>query len=91
MKKINTDTLIVIILWIITIIFTIWCCRYYSIKNNYSSPVKELETIDSIKTQNKVFIEKIDSIHTAKNKEINEAQGFDNDSTFKLFYKLLFE
>ena len=55
------------------------------------TPVKERINIDSIAKVNdsiKIKIEQLDSIKDAK---IIEVQTLDNDSTIKLFYKLISE
>lgn len=62
-----------------------------SSKNNTnSSPVEECR-IDSLKVERdsiKIVVERLDSI---KNAEIIEVSHLDNDSTVKLFYKLVKE
>ena len=56
---------------------------------NKTSPVKEMEVIDSLTKVNdslKVQVNNLDSIKDAK---IIEVTGLDNDSTVKLFYELV--
>lgn len=55
-----------------------------------SSPVKD-EKIDSLKQDNININVKIDSINNEKYNEINKIKQLDNDSTVKLFYKLIRE
>lgn len=56
-----------------------------------SSPVEKVEIIDSLTKVNdsiKIKVEQLDSIKDAK---IIEVSTLDNDSTLKLFYKLVQE
>lgn len=56
-----------------------------------NSPVENITVIDSLKTVNdsiKIKVEKLDSIKDAK---VIEVSTLDNDSTLKLFYKLVSE
>ena len=58
-------------------------------ENNTTRPVKEIIKTDSIIKVNdsiKIKVEQLDSIKDAK---IIEVQTLDNDSTLKLFYKLI--
>lgn len=58
-------------------------------KNDSSRPVEEIIKADSIIKVNdsiKIKVEQLDSIKDAK---IIEVQALDNDSTLKLFYKLI--
>ena len=60
-------------------------------KHNISTPVKNIAKIDSLTTINdsiKIKVEKLDSIKDAKDIEVTT---FNNDSTLKLFYKLVSE
>ena len=60
-------------------------------KHNISIPVKNTAKIDSLTTINdsiKIKVEKLDSIKDAK---VIEVSTFNNDSTLKLFYKLVSE
>ena len=60
-------------------------------KHNISTPVENTEKIDSLTTINdsiKIKVEKLDSIKDAK---VIEVSTFNNDSTLKLFYKLVSE
>ena len=60
-------------------------------KHNISTPVKNIAKIDSLTTINdsiKIKVEKLDSIKDAK---VIEVSTFNNDSTLKLFYKLVSE
>ena len=60
-------------------------------KHNISTPVENNTIIDSLTTINdsiKIKVEKLDSIKDAK---VIEVSTFNNDSTLKLFYKLVSE
>ena len=60
-------------------------------KHNISKPVENTTNIDSLTTINdsiKIKVEKLDSIKDAK---VIEVSTFNNDSTLKLFYKLVSE
>lgn len=60
-----------------------------TVKDNNSRPVEEIIKADSIVKVNdsiKIKVEQLDSIKDAK---IIEVQTLDNDSTLKLFYKLI--
>ena len=47
--------------------------------------------IDSIKTVNKEYKNKLNKLDSIKDAEIIEVKALDNDSTVKLFYKLIRE
>ena len=47
--------------------------------------------IDSIKTVNKKYKNKLNKLDSIKNEEIIEVKTLDNDSTVKLFYRLIRE
>ena len=47
--------------------------------------------IDSIKTVNKEYKNKLNKLDSIKDEEIIEVKTLDNDSTVKLFYKLIRE
>ena len=60
-------------------------------KHNIITPVENNTIIDSLTTINdsiKIKVEKLDSIKDAK---VIEVSTFNNDSTLKLFYKLVSE
>ena len=60
-------------------------------KHNISTPAENNKIIDSLTTINdsiKIKVEKLDSIKDAK---FIEVSTLDNDSTLKLFYKLVSE
>ena len=80
----------------LALVFT-WCIIFFvgfgvgrcSKKDNTTRPVEEIIKADSIVKVNdsiKIKVEQLDSIKDAK---IIEVQTLDNDSTLKLFYKLI--
>lgn len=50
-----------------------------------------IEYVDSIKKENDKLVIEINNLDSIKNAEIIEVKSFDNDSTIKLFYKLIRE
>lgn len=56
---------------------------------NNSNQVKENNKIDSITKVNKTLIIEVNNLDSIKNAEIIEVKSLDNDSTIKLFYKLI--
>lgn len=57
--------------------------------NNNSNQVKENNKIDSITKVNKTLIIEVNNLDSIKNAEIIEVKSLNNDSTVKLFYKLI--
>ena len=58
-------------------------------KGNTIPPVGEIVKVDSITKVNDSIKIKIESLDSVKNAKIIEVQSLDNDSTIKLFYKLI--
>lgn len=54
-----------------------------------SSPVEEMNRIDSTQLQNTKLITEINILDSTKNNKIHEVKKLNNDSTFKLFYELI--
>ena len=50
-----------------------------------------IEYVDSIKKENDKLIIEVNNLDSLKNAEIIEVKSLDNDSTIKLFYKLIRE
>ena len=50
-----------------------------------------IEYVDSIKKENDKLIIEVNNLDSIKNAEIIEVKSLDNDSTVKLFYKLIRE
>ena len=63
------------------------CIDHYS--NSNSNQVKENNKVDSITKINKTLIIEINNLDSIKNAEIIKVKSLDNDSTIKLFYKLI--
>lgn len=49
------------------------------------------EYVDSVKKENDKLILEVNNLDSLKNAKIIEVKSFDNDSTVKLFYKLIRE
>lgn len=64
---------------------------YKTNKYNYTPPVKESVNIDSVIDENKIIRIKLDTLDSIKNAKVIEVIALDNDSTIKLFYKLVQE
>lgn len=67
-----------------------WCIDI-TIKsyNNNNNQTKENNKVDSIITINKTFIIELEQLDSIKNEKIIKVKELDNDSTIKLFYKLI--
>ena len=79
------------IILIILIIFSIgYVIGYFVHKTDstISSPVESIR-IDSLNNTNKDIDNKIKQLDSIKNEKIIEVKSLDNDSTLKLFYKLI--
>lgn len=85
-------TSIIIVLVILTgIIFcSIAIYKYYT---EDKKPVTNstIEYVDSIKKENNKLILEVNNLDSLKNAKIIEVKSLDNDSTVKLFYKLIRE
>ena len=57
--------------------------------NRNSSPVEEINKIDSIKFENNKLTTEINILDSIKNNKVNDVTKLNNDSTIKLFYKLI--
>lgn len=78
---------IIITFIIVVIISIIYCCNHPYTK----SPVKERIDVDSIAAVNDSIKIKINNLDSIKNAKVIEVISLDNDSTIKLFYKLVSE
>lgn len=56
-----------------------------------SSPVKENEIVDSLKTENTKLVIEITKLDSVKDVKIIEVKNLNNDSTLELFYELIRE
>lgn len=75
------STLIIVCLTIVII--------YDKYVNRNSSPVEDIRRIDSIKFENNKLTTEINTLDSIKNNKINDVTKLNNDSTIKLFYKLI--
>lgn len=57
--------------------------------NHNSSPVEEINKIDSVKFENNKLTTEINILDSIKNNKVNDVTKLNNDSTIKLFYKLI--
>ena len=80
---------------IATIVLFIIIIGGISIYNNYikddNTSKNIIEHVDSIKKENDKLIIEVNNLDSIKNAEIIEVKNLDNDSTVKLFYKLIRE
>lgn len=92
MKKTNLDNLLYIFFLIVCI-----CAMFIGMinkcgsnkENNDSFPVEENVIIDSIKKDNSKLIIEVNNLDSIKNVKAIEVKTLDNDSTVRLFYKLI--
>lgn len=85
-------TSIVVILVVLAelIIVIISICKHYN-ENERTVIDSTIEYVDSIKKENDKLVLEVNNIDSIKNAEIIEVKSLDNDSTVKLFYKLICE
>lgn len=62
-----------------------------NIKNKNIVINSTIEYVDSIKKENDKLVIEVNNLDSIKNAEIIEVKSLDNDSTVKLFYKLIRE
>lgn len=60
-------------------------------KEHSNKPVKEIINIDSVTKVNDSLKLKVESLDSIKNAKVIEVVNLDNDSSIKLFYKLVSE
>ena len=72
------------------VVFTVIIFNYNSDKNKhpYKEDTTKIDSLTKVNDSIKIKIEKLDSVKDAK---IIEVSTLDNDSTLKLFYKLVKE
>ena len=63
----------------------------YCTENKKPVTSSTIEYVDSIKKENDKLILEVNNLDSLKNAEIIEVKSLDNDSTVKLFYKLIRE
>ena len=79
-----------IIIFVLCIVFSVFRVYYNSFKKTekVSTPVENNE-IDSITKENDKLIIEVKSLDSIKNEKVSEVKSLDNDSTLRLFYKLI--
>ena len=66
----------------------IYFCATYNVKHPSKEDMTKIDSLTKVNDSIKIKIEKLDSIKDAK---VIEVSTLDNDSTLKLFYKLVKE
>lgn len=95
MNKTNTINKIISLLpplLVITafVLAAIGCINQCSKRNTLSSsPIEDMQVIDSIKIENNKIIIEVNNLDSIKDAKIIEVKDLDNDSTLKLFYQLI--
>ena len=85
-------TSIIIVLIILTgIIFCSIAIYKYCTEDKKLVTSSTIEYVDSVKKENDKLILEVNNLDSLKNAEIIEVKSLDNDSTIKLFYKLIRE
>ena len=89
-----TSCLTSIIVALVILAGTIFC--YIAIYKHYTKDKNivtssTIEYVDSIKKENDKLILEVNNLDSLKNAKIIEVKTLDNDSTVKLFYKLIRE
>ena len=82
---------IVILIILAGLIFGSIAIYKHNTKNKNIVVNSTIEYVDSIKKENDKLIIEVNNLDSIKNAEIIEVQSLDNDSTVKLFYKLIRE
>ena len=85
-------TIVIVALVILAgIIFCSIVIYKYCTENKKPVTSSTIEYVDSIKKENDKLIIEVNNLDSLKNAEIIEVKSLDNDSTIKLFYKLIRE
>ena len=93
-EKVVTGCLISIIVALVIlagIIFGSIAIYKHCIEDKNIITSSTIEYVDSIKKENDKLILKVNNLDSLKNAKIIEVKNLDNDSTVKLFYKLIRE
>ena len=93
-EKVITGCLISIIVALVILAGIIFCSiviHRNCTKNRNIVTSSTIEYADSIKKENNKLIIKVNNLDSLKNAKIIEVKSLDNDSTVKLFYKLIRE
>ena len=84
------DKFLLIVICII-IGFAAGVMTLYKYKCNTRTPIENNVNIDSLTTINDSIKIKVEHLDSIKNAKVIEVKALDNDSTIKLFYKLVSE
>ena len=93
-EEVVTSSLTSIIVALVILAGTIF--GYIAIYKHYTEDKNivtssTIEYVDSIKKENDKLVLEVNNLDSIKNAEIIEVKSLDNDSTVKLFYKLICE
>lgn len=84
-------SIIVALVILVGIIFGSIAIYKYCTEDKNIVTSSTIEYVDSIKKENDKLILEVNNLDSLKNAEIIEVKSLDNDSTVKLFYKLICE
>ena len=84
-------TSIIVVLILAGVIFSYIAIYKHCTKDKNIVTSSTIEYVDSIKKENNKLILEINNLDSLKNAKIIEVKSLDNDSTVKLFYKLIRE
>lgn len=85
-----TNIIIVLVILAVLVIGSIVIYKHYTEDKNIATS-STIEYVDSIKKENDKLILEVNNLDSLKNAKIIEVKSLDNDSTIKLFYKLIRE
>ena len=85
-----TRIIVVLVILAVIVIGSIAIYKHYTEDKNTVTN-STIEYLDSIKKENDKLILEVNNLDSLKNAEIIEVKSLDNDSTVKLFYKLIRE
>ena len=85
-----TNIIIVLVILAVLVIGSIVIYKHY-IEDKNTVTSSTIVYVDSIKKENDKLIIEVNNLDSLKNAEIIEVKSLDNDSTIKLFYKLIRE
>ena len=82
---------IIVVLILAGVIFSYIAIYKHYTKDKNIVTSSTIEYVDSIKKENDKLILEVNNLDSLKNAKIIEVKSLDNDSTVKLFYKLIRE
>lgn len=94
LEEVTTKCFIAMMVVFSLVILLIACITsiiIYKQQNENKNVNTTIEYVDSIKKENDKLIIEVNTLDSLKNAEIIEVKSLDNDSTVKLFYKLIRE